>query len=157
MSQAPAPIGAKRPRQGTRTFEITGHGGPHGSAQGMSLTNALHAAPDLCADSQELAKVPSRNLHHTIIQAGFKGCCAPCHRVPGVQQVGCQKDSEGSVKGELPDSSLHSHKYRPMSFSSFLCHQYFLQPPTHFPTVISPSSSYLSSGKGMPNASLAAT
>lgn len=33
----------------------------------VSLTNTLHAASDFRADTEELAEVPARDFHHTII------------------------------------------------------------------------------------------
>lgn len=142
-------------RELSLTFQILGTGGTLWGDLGRGLrtclTNALHAASDLCADAQELAEVPARNLHHTVIQAGLKGCCSPCHRVPGAIRWGCQKDSGGEIPAEPPDSSLHPHTSRPMSFS------YSPSLKVFFTSLISPQPLYLSSGRGIPNASLAAT
>lgn len=65
----------------------------------MKLTNTLHAAPNLRTDTQELAEVPARNLDHTVVQAGLKGCCSPGNRVP--ERQGARK-IEKNIQGEPP-------------------------------------------------------
>lgn len=51
------------------------------------LTHALHGAAYLGADTEELAEIPARDLHHTVVQTGLKvsrGLVG--HRVPGQDQ-----------------------------------------------------------------------
>lgn len=49
----------------------------------LPLTNALHGAANLGGNPEELAEIPARHLHHTVIQTGLKvGCRGVCHRVP---------------------------------------------------------------------------
>lgn len=102
-----------------------------------TLTNTLHTAPNLCTDTQELAEVPSRNLYHTVVQAGLKCCCSPRNRVPEHQEVGVPDRQKCRVSVSLLSQSLSS-----------VC---FQAPPSPDTTL------YLSSGRGMPKASLAAT
>ncbi len=49
----------------------------------LLLTDALHGAADLGGNPEELAEIPARHLHHTVIQTGLEvGCCWVSHRVP---------------------------------------------------------------------------
>lgn len=44
------------------------------------LTNALHGTANFSADSKELAQIPARNLHYTVIQTRLKiGCSGIGH------------------------------------------------------------------------------
>lgn len=44
----------------------------HPNSQRRLLTDALHGASDLGGDPQELAQIPARHLHYTIVQTGLK-------------------------------------------------------------------------------------
>lgn len=58
----------QRRGEGTRPCRSLGVVGRWGWAKGL-LTDTLHGAANLGADTQELAEVPAWDLHHTVVQA----------------------------------------------------------------------------------------
>lgn len=47
------------------------------------LTNTLHGAANLGGNPEELAEIPARHLHHTVVQTRLKvGCCRVGNGVP---------------------------------------------------------------------------
>lgn len=54
----------------------------------LLLTNTLHGAANLGGDPEELAEIPARHLHHTVVQTRLKvGCCRVGHRIPTESKV----------------------------------------------------------------------
>lgn len=56
--------------------------------RGQWLTNTLHGAANFGANPKELAQIPARNLHHTVVKTGLKvGSCGVGHRVSGQRKM----------------------------------------------------------------------
>lgn len=62
------------------------------------LTDTLHGAADFGANPEELAQVPARNLHHTVVKTGLEvGGCGVGHRVSGkriILRKPCQSEKQ---------------------------------------------------------------